>query len=134
MSRRSRPLPAAAAGAICMASSATLVRVAEVSPATAAVFRCEYAVPPLIALALLDRRRYGPTARREHAWAALAGLFSAGDLLPWHYAIADVDAGIATVLANPQVVFVSLGAWALLGSGPGGGCCSRSRWSSPAWC
>ena len=44
---RDRPLLAAVLGALVIAFSAILVRLAEVSPATAAFFRCAYALPLL---------------------------------------------------------------------------------------
>ena len=62
-----RPTLAAAAGAACIASSATLVRLADVEPATAAVFRCLYALPVLFLLMLREDRRYGPRTRARAA-------------------------------------------------------------------
>jgi drug/metabolite transporter (DMT)-like permease len=44
-----------------------------------------------------------------------AGAFFAADLIFWHHAIADVGAGLATVLGNLQVVVVPFAAWAILG-------------------
>jgi drug/metabolite transporter (DMT)-like permease len=72
----------------------------------------------LAALALHERRRYGPPPAGAWRYAAAAGAFFAADLLLWHHAIADVGAGLATVLANLQVVFVAVAAWALLGERP----------------
>jgi len=46
-----------------------LVRLAEVSPATAAFFRCAYALPVLAALAWLERRRFGPRPGRDRLLA-----------------------------------------------------------------
>jgi drug/metabolite transporter (DMT)-like permease len=89
-----------------------------VSPSTAAVFRCAYALPVLAALALLERRRHGPASRAAARCAAVAGAFFAADLILWHHAIADVGAGLGTVLANLQVVLVALAAWLLLGERP----------------
>jgi drug/metabolite transporter (DMT)-like permease len=42
-------------------------------------------------------------------------VFFAADLVFWHHAIADVGAGLATVLGNLQVVVVPFAAWAILG-------------------
>ena len=42
-------------------------------------------------------------------------MFFAADLVFWHYAIADVGAGLATVLGNLQVVIVPFAAWGILG-------------------
>lgn len=114
-----RPVLAAAAGAACIASSATLVRLADVAPATAATFRCLYALPVLALIMLREDRRYGTRPPRDRWLAAAAGVFFAIDLVLWHHAIAAVGAGIATVLGNLQVVFVGLIAWWLLHERPG---------------
>jgi drug/metabolite transporter (DMT)-like permease len=108
----------AVAGALTIAFSAILVRKADVAPATAAVFRCAYAVPALALLAWIERRRYGPRTRRELKLSLWAGAFFAADLICWHYAIHDVGAGLATVLGNLQVVLVGVVAWLTLGERP----------------
>jgi drug/metabolite transporter (DMT)-like permease len=105
----------AVAGALTIAFSAILVRKANVSPSTAAFFRCAYAVPVLWLLARWERGRYGVRTTRERRLALWAGLFFAADLICWHYAIADVGAGLATVLGNLQVVLVGVVAWMVLG-------------------
>jgi drug/metabolite transporter (DMT)-like permease len=113
-----RPVLAGALGALVIAFSAILVRLAEVSPATAAFFRCAYAVPVLGLLAWIERRRYGPRPGRERLITLGAGVLFAADLILWHYSIEAVGAGLATVLGNIQVVLVALLAWALLGERP----------------
>jgi drug/metabolite transporter (DMT)-like permease len=113
-----RPVLSAAAGALAIAFSAPLVRLAEVSPSTAAVFRCAYALPLLALLAWLERRRHGPANRQHGRLAMIAGFFFAADLTFWHHSIEAVGAGLATVLANVQVVLVGLLAWALLKERP----------------
>lgn len=118
MALTDRPVLAAAAGAACIASSATLVRLADVEPATAAVFRCLYALPVLALLMVREDRRYGRRTARERYLALAAGVFFAIDLVLWHHAIASVGAGIATVLGNLQVVFVGVLAWWLLHERP----------------
>ena len=107
------------AGALTIAFSAILVHQAAVHPATAAVYRCAYAVPLLGLLAWRERRRYGPRAAGQQRLALIAGLFFAADLIFWHQAIADVGAGLATVLGNLQVVIVPFVAWAVLAEAPG---------------
>jgi drug/metabolite transporter (DMT)-like permease len=107
---------AAVAGALTIAFSAILVALADVEPATAAVFRCFYALPVLGLLAWLEDRRYGP--RESRRLAIPAGFFFAADLVFWHYAIADVGAGLSTVLGNLQVVVVPFVAWLVLGERP----------------
>jgi drug/metabolite transporter (DMT)-like permease len=113
-----QPLLFAAAGAMVIAFSAILVRLAEVSPVTAAVFRCAYALPLLGLLAWLERRRYGPRPERERRIALAAGFFFAVDLVSWHYSIGEVGAGLATVIANVQVVLVGVLAWVFLDERP----------------
>jgi drug/metabolite transporter (DMT)-like permease len=108
----------AIAGALTIAFSAILVRKADVAPATAAVFRCAYALPVLGLLAWIERRRHGPRTRRELTLSVWAGLFFAADLICWHYAIRDIGAGLATVLGNLQVVLVGVVAWLTLGERP----------------
>jgi drug/metabolite transporter (DMT)-like permease len=110
-----RPGLLALAGALTIAFSAILVRLADVSPATAAFFRCLYALPVLGALAWWEDRRHGPRPARDRRLALPAGVFFAADLIFWHYAIRDVGAGLATVLGNLQVVVVPFAAWAILG-------------------
>ncbi|MDQ1584720.1 MAG: hypothetical protein QOJ90_1563 [Actinomycetota bacterium] len=118
MALTDRPVLAAAAGAACIASSATLVRLADVAPATAATFRCLYALPILGMLMMREDRRYGTRPARDRWLAAGAGVLFAIDLVLWHHAIAAVGAGIATVLGNLQVVIVGFVAWWLLGERP----------------
>jgi drug/metabolite transporter (DMT)-like permease len=114
------PAPLVAlAGALTIAFSAILVRKAGVNPTTAALYRCAYAVPVLGLLAWRERRRYGPRANVRQRLALLTGLFLAADLIFWHQAIADVGAGLATVLGNLQVVIVPFAAWAVLSEAPG---------------
>jgi drug/metabolite transporter (DMT)-like permease len=102
-------------GALVIAFSAILVDLADVSPTAAALWRCAYALPVLGALAWREDRRYGRRPWRDRALAVPAGLFFAVDLIAWHHAIADVGAGLATVLGNLQVVIVPFLALGLLG-------------------
>jgi drug/metabolite transporter (DMT)-like permease len=106
-------------GAITIAFSSILVRLSHASPSTAAIFRCVYALPLLGLLALREDRRNGSRTWRERRAGLAAGVFFAADLLLWHHSIGDVGAGLATVLANIQVVLVPLVAWAVLSEPPG---------------
>src|SRR5947209_10480999 len=105
-------------GAIAIAFSSILVRLSHASPSTAAIFRCVYALPALLLLAWHEDRRYGARPPRARLVAVGSGIFFAGDLMLWHRAIEDVGAGLATVLANIQVVLVPLVAWAVLAERP----------------
>jgi drug/metabolite transporter (DMT)-like permease len=113
-----RPVLAGLMGALVIAFSAILVRLAEVSPSTAAFFRCAYALPLLGALAWVEHRRYGPRPMRQRLLLWGAGAMFAADLTFWHHSIAAIGAGLATVLGNLQVVLVALMAWAFLGERP----------------
>ena len=114
-----RPVLTAVLGALTIAFSAIFVRLADVSPATAAIFRCAYALPALALLAWYEQRRYGPRAAGQARLAWIAGAFFAADLVLWHHAIEEVGAGLATVLGNTQVVVVPIAAWLVLGERPG---------------
>ena len=114
-------IASALAGAICIAFSAILVRLADVSPETAAVYRCVYALPPLMLLARRETRMFGPRTPRDRNFALVAGAFFAVDLVLWHHAIDSVGAGLATVLGNTQIVMVALLAWLILHERPSTG-------------
>ncbi len=116
---RARPVLAGLIGASVIAFSAILVELADVSPETAAVFRCVYALPILGLLTWREDRRFGQRTWRERRLGLAAGVFFAADLIFWHHAIADVGAGLATVLGNLQVVLVAFLAWMLLSERPG---------------
>ena len=116
---RERPVLTAVLGALTIAFSSIFVELADVSPATAAIFRCVYALPVLALLAWYERRRYGPRASGQARLAWIAGAFFAADLVMWHHAIGQVGAGLATVLGNTQVVIVPIAAWLFLGERPG---------------
>lgn len=109
----------AALGAVTIAFSSILVRLSHASPSTAAIFRCAYALPVLGTLAWREDRRLGRRPWKERRWAIAAGVFFSADLLLWHHSIRDIGAGLATVLANIQVVLVPLVAWAWLSERPG---------------
>jgi drug/metabolite transporter (DMT)-like permease len=113
-----RPVLAGVLGALVIAFSAILVRLAEVSPSTAAFFRCAYALPLLALLAWLEDRRYGRRSLSERVPLWVAGVMFAADLTFWHHSIEAVGAGLATVLGNVQVVLVGVLAWAALGERP----------------
>ena len=112
------PVIAAITGALTIAFSAIIYLQADVSPATAAFFRCAYAVPVLLLLARSEDARLGRRTARERAPAWLAGAFFTADLILWHHSIESVGAGLATVLGNTQVVLVGLIAWAVLRERP----------------
>jgi drug/metabolite transporter (DMT)-like permease len=113
------PVAAATAGAVCISSSAVLMRLAATSASITALGRCAFALPVLGALALLERRRGAPPMPSRSRWLArLAGVFLAADLILWSHAITAIGAGLGTVVTNLQVLIISLLAWLILGERP----------------
>jgi drug/metabolite transporter (DMT)-like permease len=108
-----RPLLTAGLGAATISCSAVFVALSGASPVSTAFYRTALALPVLVALAVIEQRRYGSRPLTERLRAALAGVFLAVDLILWAHAIADVGAGVATVLGNLQVLFVAGLAWLL---------------------
>src|SRR5215469_1994377 len=113
-----RPLLVAALGAASISSAAILVTLARTDAVTTAFFRCALALPVLVPLAVLERRGLGRRPARSRVIAGVAGLFLAVDLVLWNHAIADVGAGVATVLGNLQILFVAAFAWLALHERP----------------
>jgi len=99
-------------GVLSISFSAIFVRLAAVSPVTATFYRAAYAAP-ILTLVWLAQRRRDRRSRRERWLALVSGLVLAVDLALWHESIALVGAGLGTVIANVQVVFVALAAWLL---------------------
>jgi len=112
------PVLPALLGAACISTSAIVVRLADVGAGTTAFYRCILALPILIVLAVLEQRRRGARSLQSRVLAGVAGLFLGVDLVLWTHAIYDVGAGIATVLGNLQVLFVTFIAWVWLRERP----------------
>lgn len=111
------PLLAALVGAVAISFSAVWFALAEVGPVTGAFFRSAYALPVLFFLwwRVRAKDRRSPRAR---ILAALSGLLLGGDFISWHLSIDRIGAGLATLLANTQVVGVAVLAWLVLGEKP----------------
>ena len=104
-------------GVLSISFSAVFVRLAAVSPVTATFYRAAYAAPILVVIWLIERSADARGARER--WLAIgSGLILAVDLALWHESIALVGAGLGTVIANVQVVFVAAAAWLLFGERP----------------
>lgn len=106
-------------GVLSISFSAVFVRLADVSPVTAAFFRALYALPALGGIWLWGRSRDARTVRMR-ALAVASGLLLAGDLASWHASIAQVGSGLATVIANVQVVCIAMVGWVFHGRRPTG--------------
>ena len=101
-------------GVLTISFSAVFVRLAAVSPVTATFFRAIYAVP-VLGVAWFFQRSTDRRTGRERGLAFGSGVVLAIDLDLWHESIALVGAGLSTVIANVQVVFVAAAAWILYG-------------------
>lgn len=112
-----RPLLAALAGAVIISFSAITFELSGVSASTGTFFRAFYA---LIALEILVRMNRSPLVRskRERTIAMVSGVFLTIDIWLWQTAIGYIGTGLATLIANSQVVIVSLLAWAILAERP----------------
>jgi len=113
------PALLAVLGAVCISCSAVLIKLAQTGFASAAFYRCLFALPLLVPLAVAEQRRQGRRLPVTRAQTMAAGLLLAVDLVLWNHAIAAVGAGVATVMGNLQVLFVALAAWALFRERPG---------------
>lgn len=102
----------ALAGVIGISFAAIFVRLAAVEPVVATFFRVAYAIPAL-AIAWLVIRGRDTRSYRSRLLAAASGVLLAIDLTLFHHAIEQIGAGLATVLANTQVLFVGVAAWLL---------------------
>jgi drug/metabolite transporter (DMT)-like permease len=105
-------------GAVTIAFSGIFVRLSHASPSTAAIFRCLYALPILGLFVWWENRRFGRRTWADRRLAIAAGFFFAPDLIIWNRSIEDVGAGLATVLANIQVVLIPVVAWLVLSERP----------------
>ncbi|MDH3462078.1 MAG: DMT family transporter [Acidimicrobiia bacterium] len=103
-------LAAALTGAVAISFSAIFFALSDVEPIAGAVFRAGYALPVLGLIWLWGRRRdQRPGARR---WLAMgAGTMLGVDVVLWHSSIDHIGAGLATLIANTQVLWVAFGAW-----------------------
>ncbi|HLF43987.1 MAG TPA: DMT family transporter [Acidimicrobiia bacterium] len=110
-------LLAALAGALAISFSAIFFGLSGVDPLTGAFFRVAYALPVLVVIWLTVRQRDQRTWQKR-LLAFGSGFLLAVDMVAWHNAIGHIGAGLATLIANSQVVFVAIAAWLILGERP----------------
>jgi drug/metabolite transporter (DMT)-like permease len=112
-------LGALAVGGTAIALSPIFVRLSELGPTATAFHRVFLAVPVL--LVWLKAEESGgasavrPAGSRDRLLLALAGLCFAGDLAFWHWSIKLTSVANATLFANCNSVFVTLGAFLFFG-------------------
>jgi drug/metabolite transporter (DMT)-like permease len=110
-------LLAAVGGAIAISFSAIFFALSGVSPVTGGFFRAVYALPVLAVIWWIGRRGDTRTPSK-HRLALVAGLLLGPDVVLWHTSIDHIGAGLATLIANSQVIVVAISAWAVLGEKP----------------
>ena len=105
-------------GAFAISFSPVFVRVSEVDPTAAGVYRM---LVGGIGLSLLVKLRGGQLWQgwQNFRLCLLASFFIALDLLFWHHSILFVGPGLSTILANFQVFFMALAGFAFFGERPG---------------
>lgn len=111
---------AALTGAVIISFSAIFYALSEVDPITGTFFRAVYALPVLFILWWVRRGDDHRPARSR--WMAFgAGLIVAVDLISWQTSIDYIGTGLATLIANLQVLIVAIVAWMVLGEEPSKG-------------
>lgn len=107
-------------GAVAIGLSPIFVRLSELGPTATAFWRLGLALPAFFVWLAVDWRTDAETAPRSPTtgdwWLmVVAGLFFAGDLAFWHWSIMLTSVANATLFANFAPIFVTLGAFLLLG-------------------
>ena len=110
-------LIAALAGALAISFSGIFFALSGVDPITGAFFRVAYALPVLFVIWYLFRDRDRRTAQKR-LLAFGSGLLLGVDMVAWHTSIGYIGAGLATLIANTQVVFVAMAGWLFLKERP----------------
>lgn len=108
---------AALTGATIISFSAIFYSLSGANAMTGAFFRVAYALPVLFVVWFLRRHLDHRTPRQR--WLAFgAGIALALDMIVWHTSIGYIGAGLATLIANTQVVLVAVAAWLFFGERP----------------
>lgn len=102
----------AVTGVLGISFAAIFVALADVEPVTATAFRALLALPFLAGAAAYVHSRDGRSASMR-SLAFASGLLLAIDVTLFNQTIDLIGAGLATLLANTQVLFVGAIAWAL---------------------
>jgi drug/metabolite transporter (DMT)-like permease len=108
---------AALIGAVIISFSAIFFTLSGADAMTGAFFRVAYAAPVLIVIWWFRRHQDRRPIRLR--WLAVgAGVALGLDMIVWHTSIGYIGAGLATLIANTQVVLVALAAWLIFKERP----------------
>jgi len=102
---------------VIISFSAIFYALSGVDPVTGTFFRTLYALPFLIVI-WWPRRAEDHRPMRSRWMAFGAGLIVALDLISWQTSIDYIGTGLATLIANLQVILVAVVAWLFLGEEP----------------
>lgn len=91
-------------GSLFLASAPIFVKIIELPATTIGVYRCGVGAALLWGIVLFG----GARGRSPAALLVAAGLLFAADLYLWHRSVLLAGAGLGTILANTQVLYVSL--------------------------
>ncbi len=111
--------PILVVGLIFGAFSPIFLRLSETGPMATAAARMVGQLP-LLALFVLARPSLraeiaGKISGKDFAMLLLSGVFFAGDLIAWYWAVTVTSVANGTFLANLTPIFVAVGSWLLFG-------------------
>lgn len=102
-----RPLLCLLTGSTCISFAPIFIKLADVSPDSAAFYRMLFAALSLLLLARLKGIRQGMAPKT--LWLLFwGGFFLSLDFMCWHRSIHYVGPGLATLIANFQVFFTAI--------------------------
>ncbi|HEX6947696.1 MAG TPA: DMT family transporter [Acidimicrobiia bacterium] len=108
---------AALVGAVIISFSAIFYSLSGADAITGGFFRVAFAVP-VLAVIWWTRRDRDQRPLRHRVIAFAAGIAFGLDMTTWHTSIHYIGAGLATLIANTQVVLVAIAAWLFFGDKP----------------
>jgi drug/metabolite transporter (DMT)-like permease len=97
-----------AIGSAMIALAPILVKSVSLGPTAVGVYRCGIAFVILLPFLVKSANKLKAVPIKFWGYMAFAGLFFAADLFVWHRSVVYCGAGIATILANTQVFYLSL--------------------------
>lgn len=111
--------PILVVGLIFGAFSPIFLRLSETGPMATAAARMVGQLPLLFLFVLaqpkLRAEVTGKISRKDFAMLLLSGVFFAGDLIAWYWAVTVTSVANGTFLANLTPIFVAVGSWLLFG-------------------
>ncbi|MHB1206036.1 MAG: DMT family transporter [Rhodospirillaceae bacterium] len=111
--------PILVVGLIFGAFSPIFLRLSETGPVATAAVRMIGQLPLFVMLALVQPKFRaeitGGISRKDLGVLLLSGVFFAGDLIAWYWAVTVTSVANGTFLANLTPIFVAVGSWLLFG-------------------